>query len=109
MPLQLVGPKIKPSTTGSFVSCNYEYLVVAQVSMGQATRATKIKQLRLCAATPAPAVLEWSLIFFISFLSFATCAGDDIHLKMPVTVYAPQQQAPSQQSTSARLHTLSLF
>jgi hypothetical protein len=41
MPLQLVGPKIKPSTTGSFVSCNYEYLVEAGISMGQSRRSAK--------------------------------------------------------------------
>ena len=35
MPLKLDGPKCKPSTTGSMVSCNYEYLVECAVSMGK--------------------------------------------------------------------------
>ena len=67
MPLQLVGPKIKPSTTGSFVSCNYEYLVECGVSMGQSRRATKTAAPLLCHARARRSGLVAHFFIFFSF------------------------------------------
>ncbi len=36
MPLQLFGEKVKPSTSGNYVKCSYEYVVECDVSMGDA-------------------------------------------------------------------------